>query len=199
MVLKNKEKNIPKWLFHFLGLIPAGVLIIKSLTNNITANPIQALTQWTGRYAVIFLLASLLFSPLSRLTGNPSIKQYRKPFGLYAAFYAFIHFLIFIGLDYGFRLTLIFPVLSQKTYLLVGLAALLILALLSATSLKIMIEKLGKKWKNLHRLVYLSAILALLHYFLAIKTNPVYPIIASIVLAILLLLRIIPLKKSSDL
>jgi sulfoxide reductase heme-binding subunit YedZ len=119
----------------------------------------------------------------------------RKWLGLYAFFYASLHFLIFIGLDYGFDWSLLYEAIFEKRYALVGFAALLILLPLAITSTQGWMRRLGKRWKSLHRWVYLAGILAVIHYVWVVKADIREPLAWGAVLGILLILRIPAVRK----
>jgi sulfoxide reductase heme-binding subunit YedZ len=151
------------------AFLPALWLIWDGFNNNLTVNPIQALTQRTGRYALFFLVLSLSCTPLNTLFGWRGLIKVRRPLGLTAFGYALIHFTLFVGVDYQFNLALLEEAILEKPYALVGLAAFIILLSLAITSFKWWMKKLGKNWKRLHRLVYLAGVLVLVHYFWVVK------------------------------
>lgn len=191
----NKIKfNRLQWFVHIGSLIPFIILIIDALTNNLTVNPIQEITQRTGRTAVLWLMFSLACTPLNIMFGLKAFNQVRRPLGLYAAFYAALHFLTFLVLDYWFNFQLIFRTYLEKPFIIIGTIAFLILMALTITSTTGSIKRLGKKWKSLHRLVYAAGVLVLIHYIWALKADITQPVIYSIVLAGLFLIRIKPIK-----
>lgn len=161
--------------------------VVADLFYNI--NPIQAATLRTGRYALILLLVSLACTPLNALFGWRQVLPLRRTLGLYTAFYATLHFLIFIGLDYGFDPALIGGAIFEKRYALVGLAAFLILLALAATSSRGWMRRLGRNWKRLHRLVYPAALLVIIHFLWLVKADYRRPLMYGAVLAVLLALR----------
>jgi sulfoxide reductase heme-binding subunit YedZ len=187
--------NRLQWFVHICSIIPFLVLAWDAFTNNLTVNPIQEITQRTGRTAIIWLVLSLACTPLNIIFGLRSFNQVRRPLGLYAAFYATLHFITFLILDYGLNLYLIWQTIIEKPYILLGVTGFLILALLTFTSTKKSMQTLGKKWSQLHRLVYLAAIILLLHFFMALKFINALAIAIAIVLAILLLIRIPIIRK----
>src|SRR3972149_2429890 len=161
--------NLIRWSIHIGAWLPLVVLIVDAIRNNLTFNPIQAATQRTGDTAIILLGLSLACSPLSTYLKWKTAIALRRPLGLYAFMYAAIHFWLFIGADYGYQLNLIVPEFLQKYYLWAGLPAFIILLALAATSFKWAMRRLGKRWKRLHRLIYLAALLVVLHLALVIK------------------------------
>ncbi len=186
--------NRLQWLVHIGSLLPLFVLIFDGLTNNLTVNPIQEITQRTGRIAVLWLIFSLSCTPLNILFGLKVFNRVRRPLGLYAAFYAAIHFLTYAVLDYSLNLRLIFKSIEEKPFIVVGSTALLILLLLTLTSTNQAIKKMGKNWTTLHRSVYIAGILILVHYIWAIKLVTWLPIFYSILLGLLFIVRIKPIR-----
>ena len=177
------------------GLIPLAWLLFDALTNNLTANPIQAVEQRTGRYALYLLVASLACTPLVTVSGWSVPLRWRRPLGLYAFMYALIHFLTFLGLDYGFDLGLIWADVAGKRYIFVGATAFIILLLLALTSTKGWQRRLKKTWIRLHRWVYVAGGLVIVHYTWSVKADTRVPLAWGAVIALLLLLRLPPVKR----
>ena len=182
---------------HLASWIPLIVLIIRNSLDQLTINPIQAATQRLGDTALVFLLLSLAVTPLTTLTGYTQLKRLSRPLGLYAFFYALLHFYLYAGLDFQFDLSLLMGELTEKRYIWFGLPALLILVALASTSYKKAMRLLGKNWKVLHRLVYLAGILVLIHVSLAVKGNLLdlsgdiwKPLTAGFVLVFLFVMRV---------
>jgi len=189
-----KEKS--KRQIHFLqitvhvgALIPFVVLVYDYYTGNLTFNPIQAATLRTGKTALVLLVLALAASPLCFILDYNPILRTRRPLGLYAFFYASIHFLIFIWLDYGLVWRFIKEALFEKPYALVGFAAFLILLPLAATSTKGWQRRLGKTWKKLHRWVYVAGLLVIVHYTWEVKSDIRQPLAWGAVVVFLLSLR----------
>lgn len=174
---------------HVGALIPLAIIIFDFYTNGLTVNPIKELTLRTGRYALILLILSLACTPLNSVFGWRGVMKLRRPLGLYAFMYAAFHFAIFIGLDYGFDLSLIGDALFEKRYALVGLAAWLMLLALALTSSKWSMKRLGKNWKKLHKLVYPAAGLVIVHFIWLVKADYNRPLTYGAFVAVLLLLR----------
>ena len=184
-----------QFLCHVLCLVPLIFLFYGALNNQLTANPVREIAIRTGRTAITILLISLLSSPLNNIFGLSSFLSIRRTLGLYAAFYAALHFFNFIGLDYSFDWGEILKTISQQIFLIIGLIAFLLIFLLAITSLPNLQRSLGKAWKRLHRLVYLAAPLVILHYFLAVKANYLFPLIALFSFLILMTMRIPPFSN----
>ena len=179
---------------HIAALVPLVILIIDALRGNLTFNPIQEATLRTGKTAMILLVLSLACTPANTVFGfTPAIKV-RRALGLYAFLYALIHFSIYIGVDYGFDLRLIWLELSEKRYVLVGFAAFLILLPLAITSTKGWQRRMKKNWKKLHKWVYAAGILVMFHFIWVQKSDIRQPLAYSAVLALLLILRLQPVR-----
>jgi len=160
-----------QWVVHLGSWVPLGLILLDYFRDNLTINPIQDITFRTGKAALVLLVLSLAATPANTLLGFRPALKIRRALGLYAFMYVALHFLVFIGLDYGFDLSLIWEAIFEKRYALVGFATFLILLPLAITSTKGWMARLGKKWKKLHRLVYLAACLAVIHYVWLVKAD----------------------------
>ena len=149
---------------HIAASAPLALLVVAALTDNLTVNPIQAATLRTGKTAMILLVLSLACTPANTVFGFTQAIRVRRALGLYAFLYAAVHFSIFFGIDYGFDVGLIWLELAEKRYILVGVAALLILIPLAVTSTKGWQRRLKKTWKQLHQWVYAAGVLVIVHY-----------------------------------
>jgi sulfoxide reductase heme-binding subunit YedZ len=149
---------------HIGAWIPLIWLIWAYNAHRLTVNPIQDATQRTGIYAMLLLVLSLSCTPINTVLGWKEAIKVRRPLGLYAFMYAAIHVLIFSGLGYSFNLAFLYYDLRGKIYIWAGLAAVLILLALAATSYRWAMKRMGKNWKRLHRLVYAAGVLTILHY-----------------------------------
>ena len=182
-----------RWLqitVHVGALIPLAVLIWSYFNDQLTADPIRATLLRTGKTALILLMLSLACTPVNGLLGFKPALKVRRALGLYAFLYAAIHFLVFIGLDYGFDPTLLKGALLEKRYALVGLAAFLILLPLAITSTKGWMKRLGQVWKKLHQWVYLAALLVIVHFVWLVKADIREPLLYGVVVVVLLIFRI---------
>jgi len=178
-------------------------LIIDFFTHNLTANPIQAMEQRTGRHAITLLVLSLACTPLNNIFGWRELIKRRRALGLYAFMYATIHVIIFVDLDYGLAWSLIVQTIIEKPYILVGMLTFLMLIPLAFTSFDIWKKRLGKNWKRLHKLVYWLAPLAVLHYawgkkgdFFRLQGEIILPLIYAIIVIILLIMRMPQVRKA---
>jgi len=178
-----------------LCLVAFFQLAINYARKNLTANPIQAATLVTGRTAINLLVLSLACTPIRNLFGLTSFLKIRKTLGLFSFFYAILHFLIFIILDFELNFSWIFDEILGKPFIQIGLAALILLTSLTLTSIARIQMKIGKSWVTLHKLVYLATLFVILHYLLATKGVISRPIIYAGITLILLILRVFPFNK----
>jgi sulfoxide reductase heme-binding subunit YedZ len=200
----NNLQEVIRWGSHIGAVIPMLVLAVDYFTSNLTANPIQTATQRTGDIALILLVLMLAVTPILIFYQTNLLKGMRKRLGLYAFFYACVHLFIFFVLDYGLAWNQLIQLILQKLYLIFGLIAFIILLAMAITSSQWWKMKLTKNWKRLHRLVYLAAILIILHYALAqkgdilsLRGNLILPIIYGIITVFLLLLRPLVVRKAA--
>jgi len=177
-------------IVHICALSPLLTLFWDLRSDNLSVNPIQDITFRTGKPALILLVLVLSITPLRKWFGLHSLIQFRKMLGLYAFTYASLHFLVFVGLDYGFDIELLRSSVFKKPYVVLGFLAYLTLVPLAITSTRGWIRRLGKYWKLLHRLVYLTGILAIAHYIWAVKSDIRQPLLFAVVTCVLLFARI---------
>jgi len=199
--MQKIKLNWPKIVVNILAFIPLTWALVSWLTGRFGPNPIQRFQQYTGDVAIIMLLICLSFTPLKNVTGYARLGKFKRTFGLQVFYYAAVHVINFFWIDYGFNWTVILRLFVEKWFLWAGLPAFIILLILAITSLKKLKVRLGKKWKPLHRYVYLAGVLVVIHYILAVKAgltfanaNSVKPYIAAAVLIILLIARL-PFKR----
>ncbi len=175
---------------HGLALWPLARLVRGALADTLGADPVAALTHGTGDWALRLLLLSLAMTPLRRLLGQAWPIRFRRLIGLYAFFYACLHLSIYLVLDLGGYWTQIFEDIAKRPYITVGFSAWLLLLPLAVTSTRGWIRRLGRRWGQLHRLVYVAGGLAVLHYLWLVKSDLREPLLYATVLALLLGLRL---------
>lgn len=182
---------------HLLAWVPLALLLADAAAHHLTANPIQYATQRMGRAAILLLVAGLAVTPARIITGSRAVQKLARPLGLYAFFYALLHVLLYAGVDYSFDPALLIPDLADKPYIYIGAAAFVILLALAVTSFRWWMKRLGRRWKRLHRLVYAAGALAVIHYALAAKGDPLHlrgnigaPLLYAVLLAFLLGVRL---------
>jgi sulfoxide reductase heme-binding subunit YedZ len=157
------------WLLHLAALLPGLLLLSDWLSGNLSVNPVQEAIQRSGRIAITLLVATLAVRPLSLWLRWKALLARRRTLGLYTFAYALLHVTLFTVVDYRFALAFILQEFIEKPYLWFGVSAFAILLPLAITSFRYWMRKLGKNWKRLHRLIYLAAVLAVLHYGWAVK------------------------------
>jgi len=184
------RKRVAKALVFAIALIPAAMLVRGFLTESLGVNPAETIQLATGRWALKFLLISLAVTPVRRLTGWNIVIQYRRMLGLFAFFYATLHFLSYWAFDLGFAFAAMIGDILKRPFIALGFTAFLLLAPLALTSTKGWIRRLGKKWALLHRLVYVAAILAVIHFAWKVKVFTGDPVLYAVVLTLLLGFRL---------
>ncbi|MBO9483558.1 protein-methionine-sulfoxide reductase heme-binding subunit MsrQ [Salinisphaera sp. G21_0] len=184
----DRVANIKLAVFP-LSLFPLADLIIKALENKLGPDPASALTHGLGEWALIFLLLSLAVSPVRRLTGIGKLIRFRRMLGLFALFYAVLHLLAYLAFMLSWEWQTLLEDLYKRSYIIVGAFSLSILVALGVTSTKKMMKRLGRQWSQLHRLVYVAAVLAVIHFLWLVKSDYTEPVIYGALLATLLLLR----------
>ena len=173
-----------------LCLLPLGIIILDIYYNNLGAEPVKKIMNHFGEWTLIFICLTLTMSPLKRITNLGFWIKFRRMLGLFVFFYATIHLLTYVGLDYRFDWEPIINDVIKKKYIFIGFSAWLLLIPLAITSSQKMIKILGRNWKNLHRLVYVIAIFGSLHYIWLSKTIFFKPLIYTLIIVVLLALRI---------
>ena len=167
-------------------LIPLGQLLYKGWTDDLTANPIEFITHFTGDWVLIFLLATLSITPLRKLSGWNGLIKFRRMLGLFAFFYAGLHFATYMVLDHFFDFQAIGKDILKRPYVTAGFTGLVLMVPLAITSTAGMIRRLGKRWQQLHRLVYVAAIAGVIHFYWLVKADIRRPLQYATVLALLL-------------
>lgn len=186
--LSNKWLKLPVFL---LCLAPIATVAWRALHHDLTANPIEFITHATGDWTLRFLVITLAVTPLRNLLGLPELIRFRRMLGLFAFFYACLHFTTYIWLDKFFDLSEVWKDVVKRRFITVGFAAFLMLIPLAITSTAGWIRRLGgKRWQALHRLIYFSAILAVIHYYWLVKSAVLRPLTYAAIVALLLLVRI---------
>jgi len=172
-------------------LIPLALLGWKAYSGGLGANPIEVITHATGDWTLRFLLITLAVTPVRKLTGQLWLIRYRRMFGLFAFFYATLHFLTYIWLDKFFDLHEMLHDVAKRRFITVGFTGFVLLIPLAITSTKGWIRRLGgQRWQALHRLIYLSAIAGVIHYWWLVKADIRTPLKYGAILAVLLGYRI---------
>ena len=168
------------------ALVPAAALVYGVFTDNLTANPIEYITHSTGNTALAFLIITLSITPLRRLTGRNELIRLRRMLGLFAFFYACLHLSTWVILDWFFDVARMAADVVERPFITIGMATFLLLLPLAVTSTAGMIRRLGKRWQKLHRLVYVAAFTAIVHFWWVVKADFREPRLWALALSVLL-------------
>lgn len=182
--------KVVKWVVFVLALLPLAILLVGVFTNTLGPDPADTLAAETGEWTFRFLLLSLAITPLRNIGGWPKVFPYRRTFGLFALFYASLHFLVYLVFLLQLRWSEIFEDIVERPYITVGFSAFVLLVVLGVTSTKRMMRKLGRRWKQLHKLVYVINILALIHLVWILRTDLAEAVIYASILLPLLAYRV---------
>ena len=183
-----------KWskpVVFLLCLFPLAALGWRALHGELTANPIEFITHATGDWTLRFLVITLCVTPFRKILHLPELIRFRRMLGLFVFFYACLHFTTYIWLDKFFDLSEMWKDIVKRKYITVGFTAFLLLVPLAVTSTAGWIRRLGgKRWQRLHRLIYFSAALGVIHYYWLVKSAVLRPLTYGAIVAVLLLWRL---------
>jgi len=182
--------RVLKATLFVLAAVPAVWLGVDALRGNLTADPIKEITHRTGWWALTLLMVTLAVTPVRRITGWNRIVKVRRMLGLYAFFYAVLHLLTYVVLDLFFAWDILLEDVAKRPYITVGFTAFLMLLALAITSTRGWIRRLGGRWQRLHRLVYVAALLGVVHFYWQVKADTREPLIYAGILAVLLMARL---------
>jgi sulfoxide reductase heme-binding subunit YedZ len=181
-----------------LGLAPLFWLVWLFYQENLGPNPLETMTHFTGDWTIRLIVATLAITPLRKLLGVPDLIRFRRMIGLFAFFYGCLHLLIYLYFDRLFVFSSILRDVAKRPFITMGMTALLLMAPLAVTSTTGWIRRLGgKRWQALHRLVYGSAIAAVIHYYWLVKSDVRLPLLYGSLVAILLLYRAVVWLRTS--
>jgi sulfoxide reductase heme-binding subunit YedZ len=180
-----------KVLVFLAALVPAGMLVVGAVAGNLSANPIDEITDVTGTWTLRFVLVTLTVTPLRRLTGWNSIIRFRRMLGLFAFFYGVLHFSTWLVLDQFFAWEFIVADIVKRPFITVGFTGFVLMIPLALTSTAGWIRRLGgKTWNRLHKLIYLTGLAGVVHYLWLVKVVEAEQIAYAVILALLLGLRV---------
>lgn len=179
-----------KRLLFILALIPLIRLFWLGFNDDLTANPIEFIERSTGTWALIILLITLSMTPIRLITGIAWQIQLRRMMGLFMFFYACLHFTTYVWLDHWFDWSEITKHIIKHPYVLVGFSAFVLALPLAITSTNGMMRRLGSRWKQLHYLIYVVAILGVLHFWWLVKKDIREPLVYAVILFLLLGIRL---------
>jgi len=180
-----------KGAVFLVSSIPFVLLSWGLLRGELGINPVETLQHTTGDWTLRFLIFTLAITPLRKTFKLPELIRYRRMLGLFAFFYVVLHFLTYLGPDQSFNLSGMWDDVAKRKFVTVGFAAFVLLIPLAATSTAGMIRRLGgKRWQALHRLIYVCAILGVIHYYWLVKSDVRKPLFYGALVGILLLWRV---------
>jgi sulfoxide reductase heme-binding subunit YedZ len=184
-------QRVPRWFVYVAGFVPAVVYFYLGTMDQLGADPLKVLERSLGEWALRFLIASLAVTPL-RQTFGINLLRYRRAIGLLAFYYAALHLITYVVLDQGFDWSAIWADILKRPYITIGMASFVVLVPLAITSNNASIRRLGgQAWARLHKLVYLAAAGAALHFLLVVKSWPREPLVYAAIVAGLLLYRLL--------
>ncbi len=191
----TKRPNKLDWLVPAVvtgSLLPYLVLVVQASRGALGANPISTALNQLGLLALLFLLASLVCTPLKLVFGWKWPLRVRKTLGLFGFYTALCHFFVYFALDQVFAIAAVWDDVIKRPFITIGLAALLLLIPLAVTSTKAALQRIGaKRWQRLHKLAYLAAGLGCLHYYMRVKQDTREPLLYASVLVLLLGIRLV--------
>jgi len=187
-----KDFRFAKFVLFVNALVPLSLMLWDVGRKQVGANPLEFVTRTTGMLTLVFLMISLAVTPLRRITGLNWLVRFRRMLGLFAFFYGSLHLMTYIAFDRFFHFTTIPADILKRPFIAIGMTAFFLMLPLAITSTDKMVKRLGgKSWTRLHRIVYVSGILGVLHYYLLVKSDVRLPITFAFVLAALLGLRVL--------
>lgn len=184
-----------KGLLFLASLGPLAWLALNGYAENLGANPIEVITRTTGTWTLVFLLITLSITPLRKFSGWHWLIKLRRMLGLFAFFYVSLHFTTYIWLDQYFDFAGMIKDIAKRPFITVGFSSFVLLIPLALTSSAIMIRRLGRRWQQLHRLVYISAIGGVVHYLWLVKADIRQPLIYGTILTFLLGYRLVAIWR----
>ena len=186
-----KKRRWIKFPVFLACLVPAGYLAWRAWHQDLTANPIEYITHFTGDWAIRLIVTTLAVTPLHKTWPRANLIAFRRMIGLFAFFYATLHFSTWLGVDKFFDLQEIGRDFVKRRFIIVGLTAFLLMVPLAVTSTTGWIRRLGKRWRRLHRLIYATAVLAVIHYYWLVKSDVRLPLLYGSLVAVLLGYRVV--------
>jgi len=180
-----------KAVVFLLCLVPLGYLTWRFYIEDLTANPLEYITHFTGDWSIRLLCVTLAITPLRKLLHAPDLIRFRRMIGLYAFFYGSLHFLTYLWLDRLFDFKDLAKDIAKRPFITAGFAAFVLMLPLAITSTRGWIRRMGgKRWQALHRLVYVAGIAAVVHYYWLVKSDVRLPLLYGSIVGVLLAYRI---------
>lgn len=182
-----------KPIVFLLCLVPGAIVVTDAfgITGSLGANPVEAILDHFGNWALRFIMIALAITPLRRISGWNWLSRYRRMIGLFAFFYALMHFVTWFVLDRDMRLSEILEDLTKRPFITIGFVAVVLLTAMAITSFTAIRRRMGRRWQTLHNAAYLVGVLGVWHYWWQVKKDITEPLIYASILAVLLGARII--------
>jgi sulfoxide reductase heme-binding subunit YedZ len=177
----------------FLGCLIPALLVVgdaTGITGGLGANPVEEILDRFGNWALRFIMITLAVTPLRRLSGWNWLTRFRRMLGLFTFFYAFMHFLTWVVLDRELRLSDIIEDLTERPFITLGFAAVVLLSALAITSFTALRRRMGRSWQTLHKAVYVIGVLGVWHYWWQVKKDVTEPLVYALILTLLLAARV---------
>jgi sulfoxide reductase heme-binding subunit YedZ len=196
------RRRVVKPVVWLICLAPLALLVYDGFTDNLTANPIEMITNTTGIWTLRLIVATIAITPLRWVTGINQLINYRRVIGLFAFFYGCLHFTTFFQFDHQFDFAAMWKDVQERPYITAGFTAFVLMIPLAITSTTGWIRRIGgKRWNLLHKLIYVTALAAVLHYFWKVKLDATNPIYYGVIVVFLLGLRVwrnVARKRASE-
>ncbi|HTA67986.1 MAG TPA: protein-methionine-sulfoxide reductase heme-binding subunit MsrQ [Bryobacteraceae bacterium] len=187
-VLSNRWTKV---VLFILCLVPLAWLGWRAYKQDLTANPIEYITHFTGDWTIRFLLITLAVTPLRKLFNQPQLARFRRMLGLFAFFYGCLHLMTWLGLDKFFDLSEMWKDVIKRRFITAGMTAFLLMLPLAITSTAGWVRRLGFiRWQRLHRLIYFSALAGVVHYYWLVKSDVRLPLMYGAIWAVLMCYRL---------
>lgn len=184
-------RHVPRWLVYLAGFVPAALLVRGVFANTLGIDPLARLEHETGIWALRFLIAALMVTPILRLF-RLNLVKFRRALGLLGFYYAMMHLSIWVWLDHQFNWPTLWAEIIKRPYITIGMLAALILVPLAVTSNDLAVRKMrAEAWRRLHWWAYLATALGAIHFLLVVKAWPPEPIIYALIVAVLLGWRVV--------
>lgn len=194
----SADTQFHRQLFLFNGLLPALLILIDAVRGRLGVNPTEFVTRTTGVLTLVFLILTLMVTPLRKLFGWNWLLKQRRLLGLYAFFYGMAHLLTYLAYDRDWQLQTVAGDVYKRPFIAIGMFSFLLMVPLAVTSTNAMIKKLGgQRWAQLHRLTYYIAIGGVLHYWAIVKSDVTWPRFFAVILALLLGYRVVAGMKKA--
>ncbi len=192
----SADARFHRQLILFNGLVPGLLMLLDAWRGRLGANPVEFVTRATGVLTLVFLVLTLLVTPLRKIFNLNWLLKQRRLLGLYAFYYGLAHLITYIAGDRDWQILTIASDIYKRPFIAVGMASFLLMVPLAATSTNAMIKKLGgKRWNQLHRLTYVIAAGGVLHYYMIVKSDITYPVAFAIMVAVLLGYRVVASRQ----